>query len=669
MAPLTAPAADADDFGFGELIAELFHGGTDDIGGGVSGGVQAALEGSGHGVEQALAELGEGSGDPFQQFFYDPVHSAIEGWMHSDFGQQVDGLINQLFGSTVIGDGADGTADDPDGGAGGWLLGDGGDGYAGADGAAGGAGGAAGWFGNGGDGGDGGAGAAGGDGGDGGSLFGIGGDGGSAGDGDTSDGLPALGGAGGLGGDWFGSHGAVGDFGTLDGALPSGHSDLTTTGTWITDDDGRVVMLHGLNQVYKVPPFEPSAGGFDEKDAALLSDSGFNVVRLGVIWAGVEPQPGVFGADYLASIEKTVDILHNHGIYVILDMHQDGYSSVFAGEGAPEWATETGGLPNPELGFPLNVFFNPAGNHAWDAFWSNADAPDGVGLANHYAQMWEYVADYFSDNSDVVGYEIMNEPWAGSSGLGPHFDAGVLTPFYDQAASAIRAVDPNTPVLFEPDLISGNGLPIGLGAVDDPHAIFAFHNYADKFLPGFGLGELSADNAVAYANSHNIPALITEFGSTNDLANISDTMQIADQHQIGWTEWEYTDQNDITTTGGGHGWLVHDPSKPPIGDNVDTDKLATLAQPYPQVVAGTPGAWSFDDGVFEFSYTTEMVDGSGSFGAGQETTISVPAIEYPNGYHVDVTGGHVVSAANAPELVIASDPGASSVNVTVNAAG
>jgi hypothetical protein len=37
---------------------------------------------------------------------------------------------------------------------------------------------------------------------------------------------------------------------------------LGNTGNWMTDADGRVVVLRGLNQVYKVPPYEPSADGF-----------------------------------------------------------------------------------------------------------------------------------------------------------------------------------------------------------------------------------------------------------------------------------------------------------------------------------------------------------------------------------------------------------------------
>lgn len=68
------------------------------------------------------------------------------------------------------------------------------------------------------------------------------------------------------------------------------------------------------------------------------------------------------------------------------------------------------------------------------------------------------------------------------------------------------------------------------------------------------------------------------------------------------------------------------------------------------------------------SYSTDRVDGSGGFGAGAQTEISVPSIEYPNGYQVNVTGGHVISAPNSPTPVIASNSGADTVNVAVTPA-
>ena len=72
------------------------------------------------------------------------------------------------------------------------------------------------------------------------------------------------------------------------------------------------------------------------------------------------------------------------------------------------------------------------------------------------------------------------------------------------------------------------------------------------------------------------------------------------------------------------------------------------------MISGTPTSWSFDNGTFDFTCSTEEADGLGSFPTGSQTTISV-----------SITGGQVVSAPDAPELVIASNAGASTVTVVV----
>jgi endoglycosylceramidase len=611
--------------------------------------------------------------DLFNQFVYTPTHTALEDWINSNVGQQVDGFINSVSGSDVIGNGAPGTEADPNGGAGGWLFGDGGPGWNSDDaGVAGGNGGDAGFIGDGGIGGDGGTGANGGDGGAGGSFLGDGGDGGNAGDGTASDGLPALGGAGGDS-SVLGLHGMVGDFGTgssgssgAEGSL----SAISTTGTSFTNSDGQVVEMHGSNLVVKVSPYEPAAEGFNSADAQFLQENGFNVVRVGIDWAALEPEPGDFNTAYLQSIESTVQTLGQANIYSIIDIHQDAYSSAFGGEGAPAWATESGDASNISLPFPLNEFFDPAETQAWDSFWSNADAPNGIGLEDNYAQMVEYLANAFNGNSDVAGFEVMNEPSAGSETLSTllgssFFDSQELTPFYNQAADAIRAVDPTTPIFVEPDVISGSvGLPLTLGTVDTSGVALSFHDY----LPGT-LAELPINEAETYAQANDIPAFMTEFGATNTQADIADPMDEANQDLISWTEWAFTGENDITTTASPPSIesLIYDLGSPPTGDNVNTANLDTLAEPYPQVISGTPTSFSFENGTFDFSYSTEEADGLGSFAAGSQTTMSVPAVEFPNGYEVSVVGGNVVSAPDAPELVIASNAGASTVSVVVTA--
>lgn len=680
VAMFSPPTARADDFGLGDLISDLISSASSaEVG---SQAVDQALAASASGAE-TLSAAGL-----FQQYIYDPLHASVESWINSSFGEQVDNALNTASGQFLIGNGADGTGQlDANGGDGGLWFGDGGNGWDSVEsGVAGGSGGAAaGFFGNGGDGGMGGAGAAGGDGGDGGSLFGIGGDGGNAGDGATAAGLPALGGAGGNAG-VFGEHGAVGDYGTLPAGLtqtadPDGSLlSLGTSGSFLTNSDGQVVILHGLNEVYKIAPGDPLASGFNDDDAAFLAENGFNAVRVGVIWSYLEPEPGVFDTSYLNSIEQTVQTLGNHGIYSIIDFHQDAYSTAFGGEGAPDWAVQTDGAANPSLPFPYNIFFNPAEQQAWDSFWSNADAPNGLGLENNYSQMLEYVANAFNGNSNVAGFELMNEPSPGQSTFlstlfgSPFFDSQQLTPFYDQGSDAIRAVDPTTPIFFEPNLLSNAGLPTDLGHVDATNTVLSFHDYCEFDLGSLGcIPGVSAvvGNAEAYAEAQGIPAFMTEFGASSDQTAIAAPMQGADGNLIGWTEWAYSSQGDITTSASppSSESLVFNPELPPTGTNVNVANLDTLAEPYPQVVSGTPTSYSFDNGTFQFSYSTAEPDGLGSFLAGSHTTISVPSVEFPDGYQVSVTGGEVVSAPNAAELVIASSSGASTVTVTVSAAG
>ena len=642
-----------------------------------------ALSASAHAEgDEALDGLVQYDSDPATPDLYTDLHVDAEQWITSTLGTEVDDFINHLVGSMAIGNGAAGTEAHPDGGAGGWLLGDGGEGWkATAAGLAGGSGGAAGLFGDGGAGGQGGAGAAGGDGGAGGWLMGDGGNGGNAGSGDPTSGLPALGGAGGNAGLWWGVHGTAGDY----GKLPQGITGTTTapvevSGDWLTNNAGQVVMLHGLSESYKIAPYEPSAAGFSAQDAAFLAANGFNAVRLGVIWAGVEPKPGVIDYHYLANIESTVQLLAQHHILAILDMHQDLYSGAFNGEGAPAWATFGGGLPNPDLGFPYNYLFNPAENHAWDAFWANDKASDGVGLEDSYAQMWEAVANYFKGNSDVAGYEIMNEPWAGTNALGtllgnPYFESQQLTPFYNQVDAAIRAVDPSKTVFFEPSVTeSVPGQTSHMGTVDDKNTVFSFHDYCATtvLVPSlsFGCGwsdDLVMNNAEDYAQAHDIPAFMTEFGATDNTSTIGASIGDADSHLLNWTEWAFTG-HDITSQSPNGQALVFDLNKAPTGSNVDSAKLDVLAQPYPQLISGTPTSESFSNGVFTFSYSTERADGSGSFDSGSQTTVSVPTVEYPHGYQVNVTGGHVVPGNDATTLVIAANSGASNVTVTVTAA-
>ncbi len=190
---------------------------------------------------------------------------------------------------------------------------------------------------------------------------------------------------------------------------------VSVAGTRFIDSFGRQVILSGLNKVNKNQSMNytdaDSLGSYEQ-----LSKWGFNIIRLGIIWDGVEPEPGKFDEKYLDKIEERVKWAAMNGIYVLLDMHQDLYSVAYS-DGAPLWATLTDNQPHVKGEIWSDSYLlSPAVQKAFDNFWANKPAPDGIGLQDHYASMWKHVASRFANNKNVIGYDVMNEPFNGTQG-------------------------------------------------------------------------------------------------------------------------------------------------------------------------------------------------------------------------------------------------------------
>ena len=109
------------------------------------------------------------------------------------------------------------------------------------------------------------------------------------------------------------------------------------------DPEGRSVIFHGHNVVYKVDPYIPSEGAFDpenslnDEDIANLVKWGTNFVRLGVMWEGVERSEGVYDDAYLTKVEALINKLGEAGIYTLVDAHQDVLARMNCGEGMPDF--------------------------------------------------------------------------------------------------------------------------------------------------------------------------------------------------------------------------------------------------------------------------------------------------------------------------------------------
>jgi endoglycosylceramidase len=455
--------------------------------------------------------------------------------------------------------------------------------------------------------------------------------------------------------------------------LLSHSGQLSHAGRWITDASGRVIVLHGTNMVYKLAPFYPAAAGFDADDAAFLRSIGFNAVRVGVLWQAVEPEPGVYNDGYLKQIAKTVRMLGREGVYSLLDFHQDMYNQLFQGEGFPRWAVQDDGLPNPRHGFPGNYLTNPALQRAYDNFWANKPGPGGIGLQDRYAAAWAHVARRFRGNPSVLGYEIMNEPFPGSHATACVRPAGCpvkdreLTGLERTVDRAIRAVDTRTLVFYEPFATFNFGFKDHIGSLDDPNAVFAWHDYClANEAAGCSTHATTMANAATFVARSGDGSMMTEFGATTSAPDLHQMVSLADHYMVPWTEWAYCYCGDITTSSRQEGMVV-DPFKAKKGANLVTSILGSLVEPYPQVIAGTPRPWRYDHStrVFSFTYTTRKASGSGSFPAGSVTEIATPRLDYPNGYVAKVTGGIVVSPPRAPVVRVASRPDAATVTVSI----
>ena len=453
-------------------------------------------------------------------------------------------------------------------------------------------------------------------------------------------------------------------------------------GRWLLDARGRVRIDHGVNLVYKRPPYAADATGFGADDARFLARNGFTTVRLGLVWKAVEPAPGRYDDGYLARVRRTVRVLHRHGIVALLDFHQDLFNERFQGEGAPDWAVQDDGLPaQPRLGFPGNYFAMAAMWRAYDHFWADDPGPGGVGLQDRYAAAWRHVARFFRRVPGVQGFDVFNEPFPGSAWAAclnpvgcPSYDE-VLSRFTQRVVDAVRSVDARTPVYYEPYLFFNEGVPTSV-APTGRRLGFSFHDYcgtsalADQYGPRCdALDGRVFDNADTQARSRHVAPLLTEFGATSDTATLRGVVALAMKHRVGWQYWAYCGCDDPTTTGAGSKQaLVLDPAKPPRGGNVEWAKLRALAVPHPTRVAGTPTSYSFDPTtrVFRLRYTAARAGSlPGRFAAGSRTTVAVPRIQYPHGYRVTAARARVVSRPNASTLVLALRPGGREVEVVL----
>ncbi|HEV3229339.1 MAG TPA: cellulase family glycosylhydrolase [Solirubrobacteraceae bacterium] len=480
--------------------------------------------------------------------------------------------------------------------------------------------------------------------------------------------------------------------GTTSGPAPASPAPpLSHAGRWITDAAGRTVILHGFNVVAKGAPHLPSQLGFDADDAAFLSSEGFNTIRLGFDYGAIEPQPGIYDRAFLTGVANDVAALSRYGIFTLADVHQDIYTQRYGGNGMPDWMAIDNGAPNTPFPYPGNYPGDPAVQRAFDNFWANVAAPDGRLLQDHYEAGLGLLAAALAPDDRLLGYDIFNEPWPGSqyptcaspAGCPPAagFDATALTPFTRAAVRAVRSADRRHLVFYEPNLLFDFGANTTEGGSNDTNSGFSFHDYCLGAAPGLPAfpdlvgacqktGEpLPIQNAEAHSAQTGDALLMTEFGATDDPAVAGRVADAADQHGIGWHFWAYINEYDGTQIPSQN--ILLNMRQPPTPDNLNQPLLNALVRAYPQVTAGTPGAYSFDAAKrrFDYTYSTKGPDGRSFAGSSEPTEIFVPGRFFGKRYAVTVSGAEVAGGLGSQLLALRDCPGHTTVHVTITAGG
>ncbi len=274
---------------------------------------------------------------------------------------------------------------------------------------------------------------------------------------------------------------------------------LTTDGHWFVDEQGRRCLLRGVNLGgdSKVP-YTPDgrthlASDFSdhrtvsfvgrpfplaEADTHFrrLRHWGFNTLRLLTTWEAIEHAgPGDYDEAYLDYFYEIVKRAGEHGFYLFIDPHQDVWSRMSGGCGAPGWTLEAAGFDIQRLedaeaaithqkrapDYGMMVWANNSGRLAsatmFSLFFGGAQVAPSLKiegdsiqeyLQRHFINAMCQIAERVKDLPHVLGYDSLNEPKRGYLGIES------LTTYRERVRGSTAQM-----TAFE-SIIVGSGIPV-----------------------------------------------------------------------------------------------------------------------------------------------------------------------------------------------------------------
>ncbi len=308
---------------------------------------------------------------------------------------------------------------------------------------------------------------------------------------------------------------------------------LRAEGPDIVDADGNVVLLQGLGlggwlvpegYMLQIPGYgsptsiremiieligEDAAENFyelyeqnyvNESDIELIANWGFNSIRLPMHYNKLSPEPGVYLEEGFAQVDSLIAWCARNEMHVVLDLHcapggqNDGNISDSNGE-ALLWSVESN--------------------------------------QTHTVLLWQEIAQRYSDEVWVAGYDLLNEPV-----LPEGYDNSHLRDLYEEITEAIRTVDQDH-ILF----IEGNTYATDFNLLTPPwddNMVYAFHKYWSE------VSEESLDGMLYIRNMYDVPLWLGESGE-NSNHWFASLIELCNENGISWNWWTHKKIATITS--------------------------------------------------------------------------------------------------------------------------
>ena len=391
---------------------------------------------------------------------------------------------------------------------------------------------------------------------------------------------------------------------------------------YFTDEYGRIIQYRGLNVCNAAKTSSDGIGWQTQVDFARMTDWGFNVIRLLVFWSRIEPVQGTYDQIYLNKILERIQWCGDLGISVIVDLHQDLYCSKYGnGDGFPLWTLNDPNPYTPPSPWEMGYFTDQVQN-AYKNFWSN--------WTLSYKKMIDYIEPIFSACPNVLGLDIMNEPFSPN----PKFEKTDLHNFYNQLLYLKNS-------FFEPLMYTSGGIASNLpkgyyGDVYAPHSYDPIlhsggtYHWWNKLLTKISL---RIKRYEAYHRFMNVPLFIGEFGISQSVKGfqnyLRDFVKYTTEKFISFCYYSY-DKNPEDDNFG----VIND-------DGSENEILKNLIGIYAQKINGTNPKIKMTSNSFDLTYTKNNSDRPTEIfiplwmtefilninGSGQKMTRTVPIIK------------------------------------------